>query len=308
MLYFCLFICFIFIFLFGITRLRIGLLNLSEKKIELWLKRFTKTPFIGMVFGMLMTALLQSSSAVMVITVGLVGARILSFPQTIGIILGTNIGTTFTLEFLSFHLSSLCIPFLLIGIIFHLFRDVRMKSISYIFLGLALIFAAMRGFEWLAIPLTQMNFVHFLFTLLHSHLFLALLFGMVLAASIQSSTVTIGMAMSFISAGVFPIETGIAIMLGANIGTCFTGLLASFGAGEEARLTAYAHIWLNVGGALVFYPFITLLAHGCKLLTVLPEQQLAHASLLFNVGCSLLVLPFAEKFGKFIMILHGKKS
>jgi phosphate:Na+ symporter len=112
--------------------------------------------------------------------------------------------------------------------------------------------------------------------------------------------------MSFLSAGIFPLETGIIIMLGANIGTCITGLLASIGAGEEARLTAYTHIWLNLVGAILFIPFIQYLGDISRHLTSNIETQLAHASVIFNVICSLIVLPFATKFGKFIIRIHGK--
>ncbi|WP_018661423.1 Na/Pi symporter [Heyndrickxia acidiproducens] len=307
MLYICWFIGLTITFLFGITRLRTGLFNLSAGAIEVWLKRFTRTPLTGMLFGMLMTALLQSSSAVMVITVGLVSARLLTFTQSIGIILGTNIGTTFTLELLTFKLSNLCLPLLAAGLLLQFFKHQRIKSAGYILFGLALVFAAMRGFEWLAVPISKTTMIQHLFIMLKAHIILAFLLGILLSATIQSSTVTIGMAMGFISSGVFPLETGIAIMLGANIGTCITGLLASFGAGEEPRLTAYTHIWLNAGGALIFFPFIPLLADFCRALSNFPDQQLAHASLLFNLASSLIVLPFAGQFGRLVITVHGKK-
>ncbi|NWN94560.1 MAG: Na/Pi cotransporter family protein, partial [Bacillus sp. (in: Bacteria)] len=157
------------------------------------------------------------------------------------------------------------------------------------------------------VPVSKTAFVQHLFTVLNTHLLSAFLLGILLSAAIQSSTVTIGMAMGFLAAGVFPLETGISIMLGANIGTCITGLLASIGAGEEARLTAFTHVWLNAGGALVFLPFLHVLADTCRMLSANPEQQLAHASLLFNLLSSLAVLPFSERFGRFIIAFHGKK-
>lgn len=306
MLYLGLFIGLVGSFLLGMTWLRIGLFNLSGKAMEVWLKKITSTPIKGMVVGIIMTAILQSSSAVMVITVGLVAAKILSFPQTIGIILGTNIGTTFTLEFLSYDLSQLIIPFLIIGLFFLLFNRTKIKSLGFIFTGFAIIISVMRGFELLAGPLTKLDFIQHLLILINGHMIYGFLFSILLTACIQSSTVMTGIAMSFLSAGIFPLETGIIIMLGANIGTCITGLLASIGAGEEARLTAYTHIWLNLVGAILFIPFIQYLGDISRHLTSNIETQLAHASVIFNVICSLIVLPFATKFGKFIIRIHGK--
>ncbi|MBS4173584.1 Na/Pi symporter [Bacillus sp. FJAT-49736] len=308
MLYLILFISLVGVFIWGITWLRIGLFNISGNAMENWLKRVTNTPLKGMLIGIIMTPILQSSGAVMVITVGLVAAKVLAFPQTIGIILGTNIGTTFTLEFLSFNLSVLVIPFLTIGIICMFFKKTKWKSLGFIFIGFALIFAAMRAFEQLAIPFTQLPFTQKLLLLLSDHFLYAFLIGIILTACIQSSTVMTGIAMSFLSAQIFSLETGIAIMLGANIGTCITGLLASIGAGEEARLTAYAHIWLNVGGALLCLPFLSQLAFICRELSYNPETQLAHASVIFNLLSSILVFPIATNFGRFIVKMHGKKT
>ncbi|MGE8206196.1 Na/Pi symporter [Heyndrickxia sp. NPDC080065] len=308
MLYLGLFICLVVSFLLGMTWLRIGLFNISGKAMELWLKKVTSTPLKGMIVGIIMTAILQSSSAVMVITVGLVAARVLTFPQTIGIILGTNIGTTFTLEFLSYDLSRLIVPFFVLGLLLLLFRHVKIKSLGFIFTGFAIIVTAMRGFEWLATPLTELEFVQKILYLINDHIIYGFLFSILLTACIQSSTVMTGIAMSFLSAGIFPLETGIIIMLGANIGTCITGLLASIGAGEEARLTAFSHIWLNVVGAIIFIPLIPSIADICRNITTSLETQLAHASVIFNVVCSLSVLPFAMQFGRFIIKIHGRKK
>jgi phosphate:Na+ symporter len=307
-LYLVLFICLVGMFILGITWLRIGLFNLSGNAMEKWLKKITSTPLKGMLVGIIMTPILQSSAAVMVITVGLVAARVIAFPQTIGIILGTNIGTTFTLEFLSFNLSILVIPFFLIGIICLLSKQVKFRSVGFVFIGFALIFTAMRGFEWLALPLTRLPITQKLLLLLSDHFFYAFFIGLIITACIQSSTVMTGIAMSFLSAHILSLETGIAIMLGANIGTCITALLASIGAGEEARLTAYAHIWLNVGGGIICLPFLTYLSEWCRTLSSNPESQLAHASVIFNLICSLLVLPVATNFGRFIIKVHGKKT
>ncbi|MCJ7841830.1 Na/Pi symporter [Lederbergia sp. NSJ-179] len=293
-------------FLLGMTWMRMGLFHLSGSNMENWLQKFTNSPFMGMLAGIGMTAILQSSSAVTVIAVGLVSARILTFPQTTGIILGTNIGTTVTLEFLTFDLNHLIIPFIIAGILLQFFKNTKLKSCGYIFLGIAIIFAAMNGFEILAKSIEDVPIMQRLIGLMKGNIAISFLTGTFLTAIIQSSTAMTGIAMTFLTSGTFDLNTGIAIMIGANIGTCATALLASIGAGNEARLTAYAHIWLNLAGALLFLPFISVLGHVSSVLSDAPDMQLAHASVLYNTACSLLALPFAKKFGQFIIWLHGK--
>ena len=304
MLFIGAFILLVAVFLRGITLMRAGLFILCGDKTEQWMKKLTNTPVKGMFAGTVLTSILQSSSAVMVITIGLVSTGLITFPQTIGIILGTNIGTTLTLQFISLDLFNLIIPFVLVGIVCLFFKQIWVKSTGFILIGFASIFAAMDGFEKLAGPLMNIPLLQKILLLMNEHILYALFAGIVLASIIQSSTVVIGIAMSFLSVSIFPLDIGIAVMLGANIGTCVTGLLASIGAGKEARLTAFAHVWLNVGGVLIIWPFISHLAALSQLTAQQPDVQLAHATVIFNIFTSLLVLPFAVQFGKFIAWLH----
>jgi phosphate:Na+ symporter len=306
MLYIFLFFLFACCFLLGMTWMRVGLFNLSGSAMEKWLKKVTATPLKGMAAGIVMTLVLQSSSAVTVIAVGLVSARILSFPQTIGIILGTNIGTTATLEILTFDMTGMIIPFLAAGCLAQLFKSPKMRSAGFISLGIGIIFASMKGFGWLSEPLSDLETAKGMLGNMQESVPFAFLGGIILTAIIQSSTVVTGIAMSFLGTETISLETGILVMIGSNIGTCATALLAGIGAGREARLTAYAHLWLNVTGALLFIPFIGSLAGWSRLLTADPMAQLAHASVIFNVICSLAVLPFAGKFGQLVMKIHGR--
>lgn len=304
MLFIGAFIVLVAVFLLGITLMRAGLFILGSKKMEQWLKKMTNTPTKGMVAGIAMTGVLQSSSAVMVIMIGLVSTKLLLFPQTIGIILGSNIGTTLTLQFITFNLTSFIIPFAGIGLICLLFKITWVKSLGFISIGLASIFAAMYGFERLADPLMNIPFMQKLLLMMSEHVLYAFIIGIIITSIIQSSTVVTGIAMSFLNAGIFPLETGILIMLGANIGTCTTALLASIGAGQEARLTAFAHLWLNIGGVLLVWPFISYLAQVSSIISNQTDAQLAHASVIFNCVTSLIVLPFAEHFGRLIAWVH----
>ncbi|WP_066367880.1 Na/Pi symporter [Neobacillus fumarioli] len=308
MLYIFLFVLCILLFIFGMTIIRFGLFNLSANKLKYWLKKLTSTPLKGMLTGTFITALLQSSSAVMVITIGLISARIMTFPQSIGIILGTNIGTTFKTELITFKIDAALVPFAIIGAALMLFRNIRARSIGMLLFGIASVFTAMKGFELLARPLTDMKAIHQFILSINDHTFLSLLTGTIITAIIQSSTAMTGITMGFLTTGLLKLDAGIAIVLGANIGTCITAVIASIGGGSESRMAAFAHVWLNVIGVLLFIPLIPLLAENAWLLAERKEVQLAHISVIFNVVTSLLVLPFATKFGELILFLHNKKG
>lgn len=303
----CLFILLIGIFLAGMAVLRLGLFHLSGEKLKNILTQLTDKPWKGFIAGILFTGFLQSSSAVMVMTVGLVSAGSLTFKQTIGIILGTNIGSTFLTEFMTFSLVQWIIPGVICGTVLVFIPHILAKSSGMIFIGLSAIFTAMSGFKILAAPIAAYPTVQKIIIEINNHFFLALLVGITLTAIIHSSSATIGIAMSFVASGELSVASAIMVMLGANIGSCVTGYMASIGSGKEAMITAYAHIWLNVIGVSLFLPFVYQLEHVVAFFTANKETQIAHASVIFNVVSSLLVLPFARQFAAFILMIHHRR-
>jgi phosphate:Na+ symporter len=308
MVYLFLFLVFLGIFLSGMALLRKGLFQLSASRMKNWLAAMTDTPLKGLIAGAVVTALLHSSSAVMVITIGLIAAGMLKFSQSIGIILGSNIGTTFTLEIITFNIDIFIVPFAVVGAVLLVMRNRTWHNLGAISFGIAAVFAAMRGFSFLADPVTSIPLVaNALQNLNNSHM-ASILTGTIVTGLIQSSTAMTGIIMGFLAEGNLKMDSAIAAMLGANIGTCITALLASVGAGREGRLTAYAHVWLNLAGAIAFYPFIDQIATLIPLTADRPDVQLAHVSVLYNIIASLLVLPFAEKFGRMVELIHGGRN
>jgi phosphate:Na+ symporter len=307
MLYIILFVLCILLFIFGMTIIRFGLFNLSAHNLKKWLIKLTSTPLRGMLTGTLITALLQSSTAVMVITIGLISARIMTFPQSIGIILGTNIGTTFKTELITINLDVILIPLAICGAFLILFKNKAVRSIGMLLFGIASVFTAMKGFELLAHPLTSLSFINSFILSINDNIVLSLLTGAIVTAIIQSSTAMTGIAMGFLTAGLLQLDAGIAIVLGANIGTCITAIIASIGAGKESRLAAFAHVWLNVFGVLLFIPLIPILTDKAPLIASTKDVQLAHISVIFNVATSLVVLPFATRFGEMILFFHDRR-
>ncbi len=301
------FVCYVILFLAGMAVMRTGLMNISGSRLKNWLLLFTSSPVKGFLFGIVVTILLQSSSAVMILTVGLISAGLLSFTRSIGIILGTNVGTTATLEFLAYGTDEMIIPLLLAGSVCIIFPQSKIRSAGLFFYGLGAVFLAMFGFERLAVPLSKSGIIHTFIEKINEDILFAVIAGCIITAIIQSSTALTGIAMGFMNAHLLTLPAGIALMLGANIGTCADAYIASIGGGKEAKLTAWAHIWLNVAGVLLFMPFIDVFAGAMTSLSPMPEKQLAHASVFFNVIVSLLVLPFSKPFASFVQWIHVRK-
>jgi phosphate:Na+ symporter len=297
---------FIAIFMYGLTVMRIGLNQLSSDKLKKQLLLIISNPVQGLVIGAILTAFLQSSSALMVITIGFVAAGLLNFKQSIGIMLGANIGTTITAELMTIEVGDLSLPIVILGVIFLFIRNRIFFSIGTSLLGLGCIFIAMKGFTSLAdsiysYPIVKSVLLH----AIENNLF-GIIIGTIMSAVIQSSSAVIGVAMGFLHNDYLTINGGIAIMLGANIGTCVTALLASIGAIKEAKWTAYAHVWLNLFGVILFLPFINMFSEFITTLSPSHEKQLAHASVIFNISCSLIALPLVNVFANFIMKVYRK--
>ncbi|MYL33423.1 Na/Pi cotransporter family protein [Pontibacillus yanchengensis] len=297
---------FIIMFLFGMTILRIGLYQLSYHRMKGLLSLFADHPIKGMLTGIVVTGILQSSSCTMIITVGLVAVGALSFKQSIGIMLGANIGTTVTVELLSLSHQVPIWPLLVTGCILLFFQKPILFGTGGILFGLGTMFVALHGFSTLAEPIQQLPIIQEMLAFTNLFPSLSIAVGTLLTAIIQSSTASTGIAMSFLDEGLFTMPSAIGIMLGANIGTCITAWLASLGSNHEAKLVAMAHVWLNLIGVLIFAPFLEEMAMISGWLANSPMQQLAHISVLFNVLSSIIVLPFLRHFTSFVLLIHGK--
>lgn len=301
------FTVFIALFLSGMLILKTGLYQFSGESLQSILLKLTRTPLHGLFVGMIVTALLQSSSAVMVMMIGLIAAGHLSFKHSIGIILGTNIGTTFTAEIITFDLDQFIVPFLLFGLIFMLQNKQFLFSLGTVFFGLGCIFTAMNGFESLASSISSISIVSSLIQFSEQYQVIGVGFGTIVTAIIQSSTATTGIVMSFVNQEILSLPSAISIVLGANLGTCITAMMASIGSNRESKLAAYTHVWVNVFTVLFFFPFISLMSKWILAVTLVPDVQIAHLSLLMNVVVSLLLLPFASSLSRLILFIHDRQ-
>jgi phosphate:Na+ symporter len=294
----------------GMKAMEIALRQWAGSRLSGLLENATKTPLRGFLAGAGSSALLQSSTAVTVLTIGLVNSGLLTFSRSFGVILGTNVGTCLTTELMSLHIQRYGYPLLSVALAVWLWTALagEMEVLPAMGPGwsapLRYGSAAMAGFAVLLIGFRLLQSIgpHLRasgwFDRVMEHASAmpvwGVLGGAALAAAIHSSSAVIGMAMGFADADALSPQTGMAIVLGANIGTCFTGLLASVGGSRGGRFVALSQFALNVSGALLFYPAIGWMHAAAALIA--PGQagaQIAHGQTMFNVACSLLALPIA---------------
>ncbi|WP_100398299.1 Na/Pi symporter [Bacillus sp. FJAT-44742] len=293
------------IFLFGIALLRTGLNNAAKNKIEKLLQKGVSSPLSGLILGTAVTGILQSSSAVIVMTVGLVSAKILTFRQSIGIILGSNIGTCLTLEMLAFSVEEMGWILLLAAAVLLILPSDKTFHLGTVLFGLGCVFVAMHSLKNIGPMVSTMPYFTDLLSQANDHLLWALAAGSSLSAIIQSSTASTALMMTALGSEWLTLDTRITVMLGANIGTCMTALLAALLSSKEAKLTALAHLWINIAGVLVFIPILQPFTTIVTYLSPDPSVQLAHAATLFNVLTSMLFLPFAYRIAQLIEFFHN---
>ncbi|EGK12647.1 Na/Pi symporter [Kroppenstedtia eburnea] len=288
------------IFLFGMQLIRVGLEELTAHRMQHFLLRFTKTPLRGFGTGLVATLFLQSSSAVTVLTIGFVNAGLLTFAQTVGIILGTNVGTTVTTEILALKVEDFALPLILTGAALYALPWKKTAAFGLALGGFGCIFLGMEAMQWIAEPIKNRGWVAALMESGYHPVFSGVLSGILLTSIIQSGNAVIAITMGFFATGLVPLPFAIAVVLGSNVGTCITAFLASIGTERAAKQVALAHLLLNVGGLLLFLPWVGTIAEVAHWLSDDPAAQIAHIQTLYNLICSLTVLPFASSFARVV--------
>ncbi|RED65706.1 Na/Pi cotransporter family protein [Cohnella lupini] len=293
----------------GMKVMEVALQRWAGRRLSAWISRSTATPLRGFAVGTAASALLQSSTAVTVLTIGFVNAGWLTLSRSFGIILGTNVGTCVTTELMSLQLHRYGWPILALSAIGWIatfavneMRDPHAtprwgQSIRYVSVamgGFGLLLVGFKLLQGVGPVLRDNGAFDAMMSHANDNLLWAVLGGAALTALVHSSAAVIAMCMGLAATGAIMPEAGIAIVLGANIGTCFTGMVASLGGGPGGRFVALAQLALNTGGALLFFPLIGVLnSIAIALAPGDPSAQIAHAQTIFNVACSLLALPFA---------------
>ena len=300
-------------FLYGMSMLSGGLENLTGGTLEQTLKKVTRNPFLSFFLGAGITIAIQSSSAMTVMLVGLVNSGIVDFCDTFGVVMGSNVGTTLTAWLLSlagiggdnFFLTLLkpmtFAPLLaFIGILFRMIsKEEKKKNIGLIFIGFAILMTGMDFMSNSMNSVQEMKGFQSLLTAFSSPI-VALLISILFTGIIQSSAATIGIVQALALTGAITYEMAIPLVLGANIGTCITAFLSSFGTNKNAKRVVALHIYVNVIGSVVCMIILYILkAAGVSVLSMTVSMfGVAIIHTLFNLVNTIVLIPFKKAIYK----------
>jgi phosphate:Na+ symporter len=295
------------LFLLGMDLMTEALRLVVGDKARAVLEKLTSNRFAGLITGAGITAVIQSSSVTTVLVVGFISAGLMSFVQSIPVILGSNIGTTITAQIIAFNVTSWALVLVAVGFGFSSMakRQTR-KSQGTAVMGLGLVFFGMVVMGGAMAPLrTYEPFIDAMATL--DNPLLGILAGALITALIQSSSATTGIVIVLAGQGLITPEAGIALVLGANIGTSVTALLAAIGKPREAQRAAVAHLLFNVVGVLIWIPLVGWLGTIVGSVGGGTAREIANAHTIFNVTNALIFLPFVNQFAALVTKLVPDK-
>ncbi len=281
------------LFLFGITMLGSGMEKLAGAKIQEWLDRVINNRLKSAAFGAVGTAILQSSGLVMVTMLGLINANLMTVQQSIAVMLGQEIGTTLTAQIVAFEVGDFRLLLVVLGLVFMEFFPQRdWKKYGQILMGLGIVLVGM-GFMADALrALVAIPWVETTLVTMGQRPWIGLLAGIVITSITQSSSAVMSVVVAMGISQVITLPGAVGIMLGANIGSCVTGLTAAVRLSPTARQASFAQIIINVAGVVLFLPFISEFAGLVARTSALLPRQIANAHTLFNVTVSILAFPF----------------
>jgi len=288
------------VFLLGLDRLTESLRLVAGDRMRGFLRRLTGNRFTGLATGIGVTAVIQSSSVTTVLVVGFIASGLMTFGQSLGVIMGANIGTTATTQIIAFDVGRYALLLVSVGfgISFFSKRDLRsaqgtmIMGLGLVFFGMSLMGDAMR-------PLRD----HEAFIDVMSHMeipLLGLLVGAVFTALVQASAATTGIVIVLAAEGIIPLEAGLALVIGANIGTAVTAMLAAIGKPREAVRAAVAHTLFNVAGAIIWILLIGQLADVVRYIGGSTPRQIANAHTIFNIANTVIFIGFTTQIARLV--------
>ena len=299
----------VLLLLYGIKLLNDGLQNATGSKIRSLLRSLTSNRLTAVGGGAFLTGLIQSSSATSVMLVGFVSAGLMSFRQTLAVILGADIGATLTVQLIAFHIYDYAVLIIGIGLAFVLFsKKTIARNVGEGILGFGFVFLSLKIMTDAMTPLQQNELFRLVFVALTDTPALGITLSALLTGLIHSSAATMGIALVLAKSGLIPLKTALYIIFGANIGTCATALIASLRSPVEARRVAWAHILFKLFGVLLFLPFIAPFQELVAASTTDLPRQIANANTLFNVIMAVCFLPFTGPFAKLILKVMPDKA
>lgn len=286
------------LFLFGMKIMGDGLEKAAGNRMKKILEMATSNRLLAVLTGLAITAIIQSSSATTVMVVGFVNAGMMSLTQTVGVIMGANIGTTVTSLMLSVELDFAAV-FAFLGLILtNFFNEKKHPTVhqfGYVTMGLGILFVGMDTMSTAMAPLRDWQVFKDMMVSF-SHPLLGVAAGMIITAVIQSSSASVGILQALAGEGLVPLQSSVFILFGQNIGTCITALIASSGTSANAKRAAVVHLLFNVIGTLIFVVIACALPFADWIESLAPGNlrlQIAYTHVIFNITNTLILLPCA---------------
>ena len=288
-------------FLYGMEMMSDGMKIAAGNRMRSVLEKLTSNRFLAVGVGAFVTMVIQSSSATTVMLVSFVNSGLLSFVQGLGVILGSNIGSTVTAQIVAFKVTDYALALIAVGAIMALFsKKDATKNIGFVILGFGLLFYGMKVMSDTMKPLRSNPTFNSILTSFENP-FMGILAGAAFTALIQSSSATTGIVITLASGGSITLEAGIPLIFGANVGTCVTALLAGLNASREAKRVAIAHVTFNLLGVGLFCFWIPTFAEFISQTSDNIPRQIANAHTIFNILATVVFIPFTPLVAKLIL-------
>lgn len=297
------------LFLFGMRQMGDGLQKVAGHRMQRLLEVLTSNRVMGVLLGALVTAVIQSSSATTVMTVGFVNAGLMTLPQAIGVIMGANIGTTVTAQLIAFDIGEYALPIIAVGALPYLFGKRKWhRYLGQVLVGFGILFVGLETMKVAMKPLGQSAAFSELTLAFSKNWLYGVLAGAGMTAILQSSSATIGILQGLASDGLVTLPVALPILFGDNIGTTVTALLSSIGTSVTARRAALSHLLFNVIGTIIFLLLMPWVVPLVAMTADTVTRQIANAHTFFNVANTLIQLPFAGVLAYLVTRLIGGVS
>lgn len=296
-------------FLYGMTIASQALEKIMASRISSFMQKLSENNFLAIVVGISLTTLLQSSGAVISMLVGLGSARVITLPQVMGVIMGSAIGSTITVQIISLDLSQYALPlFFFSFLIYFASKKTSLKNIGLVGIGFALLFLGQKMITISAHSFVQNEHLKDVFVELRSNPIYSLLASMIFCLLVQSSAITISLAMSLVSAGAINMDDAILWVYGANVGTTSIAIIAAASSNYIGKQVAWAHFFYKVISVLLFYPFTAFFITMLNSYGTTVEREVANAHFFFNIISAAVLFPFIKKGAAMIQKLFPKSS
>jgi phosphate:Na+ symporter len=298
----------VMLILYGMSLAGEGLQKAAGGRLKGFLRTVTSNRIKGVGVGAAITALLQSSSATTVMLVGFVGSGLMGLGQTMGVILGADIGTTLTVQILAFDIYDYSIALIGVGALMRLLsKRGKAHEIGQVILGFGFIFFAFKILILTFEPISRNPLLKEALLGVSKDPFAGIIISALLTALFQSSAATLGLAITAAHSGLLTLDAAVPIVLGANIGTCATAFLSSAGAPVDAKRVALAHVLFKVFGVLLVLPFLGVFTDTVGRISGGLPRQVANAHTFFNIGIAIIFLPFTGPFTRLVKFLLPEK-